>query len=103
VHVGAVDAPEFREMISTTEKLAPLAAASKGIVKRLDVGADGVTLPQILTVRGDVRISDPDRMVIRMTDETVLKGVTSIPLFAGFLGLGLLALALGSTWWREGR
>lgn len=103
VHVGAVDAPEFREMISTTEKLAPLAAASKGIVKRLDDGADGVTLPQILTVRGDVRISDPDRMVIRMTDETVLKGVTSIPLFAGFLGLGLLALALGSTWWREGR
>ena len=68
--------------------LAPLAAASKGIVKRLDDGADGVTLPQILTVRGDVRISDPDRMVIRMTDETVLKGVTSIPLFAGFLGLG---------------
>ena len=54
-------------------------------------------------VRGQVRITDPDRMVIRMTDETTLKGVTSLPLFAGFLGLGLLALALGSTWWREGR
>jgi hypothetical protein len=24
-------------------------------------------------------------------------------LFGGFLGLGLLALAIGSTWWREGR
>jgi hypothetical protein len=42
-------------------------------------------------------------MIVRMTDETTLKGVTSLPLFAGFLGLGLLALALGSTWWREGR
>jgi len=103
VHVGAVDAPEFREMVSTTEKLAPLAENSRGIVKRLDNGSGGVAIPQILTVRGQVRIDDPDRMVIRMTDETVLKGVTSIPLFAGFLGLGLLALALGSTWWREGR
>jgi hypothetical protein len=103
VHVGAVDAPEFREMVSTTDKLAPLASATKGIVKRLDDGAGGITIPQILTVNGQVRISDPNRMVIRMTDETTLKGVTSVPLFAGFLGLGLLALAIGSTWWREGR
>jgi len=103
VHVGAVDAPEFREMVSTTEKLAPLAAASKGIVKRLDDGNGTITLPQILTVRGQVRLDDPDRMIIRMTDETALKGVTSLPLFAGFLGLGLMLLAIGSTWWREGR
>jgi hypothetical protein len=103
VHVGAVDAPEFREMVSTTAKLEPLASASRGIVKRLDDGAGGITIPQILTVNGKVRINDPDRMVIRMTDETTLKGVTSLPLFAGFLGLGLLALALGTTWWREGR
>jgi len=103
VHVGAVDAPEFREMVSTTTKLEPLASASRGIVKRLDDGAGGIAIPQILTVNGKVRINDPDRMVIRMTDETTLKGVTSLPLFAGFLGLGLLALALGTTWWREGR
>jgi hypothetical protein len=103
VHVGAVDAPEFREMVSTTEKLAPIAKASKGIVKRLDDGSGNVAIPQILTVRGQVRLDDPDRMVIRMTDETTLKGVTSLPLFAGFLGLGLLMLAIGSTWWREGR
>jgi hypothetical protein len=103
VHVGAVDAPEFREMVSTTEKLEPLASASKGIVERLDDGNGGITIPQILTVNGKVRINDPDRMVIRMTDETTLKGVTSLPLFAGFLGLGLLALAIGSAWWREGR
>jgi hypothetical protein len=102
VHVGAVDAAEFRQMVSTTEKLAPVAEASRGIVKRLDDDGN-VVIPPILTVRGQVRLDDPDRMVIRMTDETVLKGVTSLPLFAGFLGLGLLMLALGSTWWREGR
>lgn len=38
-----------------------------------------------------------------MTDETVLKGINSLPLFAGFLGLGLLLLALSATWHREGR
>jgi len=26
-----------------------------------------------------------------------------VPLFGGFLGLGLLLLALGSMWYREGR
>ena len=103
VHVGAVDAPEFREMVSTTEKLADLAKDSRGIVRRLDQGGPTAEIPQILTVRGQVRVEDPDRLVVRMTDETELKGVTTLPLFAGFLGLGLLALAIGSTWWREGR
>ena len=103
VHVGAVDAPEFREMVSTTEKLATLAKDSRGIVRRLDRGGTSAEIPQILTVRGQVRVEDPDRLIVRMTDETELKGVTTLPLFGGFLGLGLLALAIGSTWWREGR
>jgi hypothetical protein len=103
VHVGAVDAPEFREMVSTTEKLTDLAKDSRGIVRRLDQGNATAEIPQILTVRGQVRVDDPDRLVVRMTDETELKGVTTLPLFGGFLGLGLLALAIGSTWWREGR
>jgi hypothetical protein len=103
VHVGAVDSPEFREMVSTTDKLRPLADQSHGIVRRLDQGGPTVDIPQILTVRGQVRVDDPDRLVVRMTDETELKGVTTLPLFGGFLGLGLLALAIGATWWREGR
>ena len=90
-------------MVSTTEKLQTLAKDSRGIVRRLDQGGTSAEIPQILTVRGQVRVEDPDRLVVRMTDETELKGVTTLPLFGGFLGLGLLALALGSTWWREGR
>ncbi len=38
-----------------------------------------------------------------MTDETVLKGINSLPLFAGFAGVGLLLLAFSATWYREGR
>ncbi len=64
---------------------------------------DGVTIPDLLPVRGEVRINDPNRMVIRMTDETVLKGIDSTPLFAGFAGLAALLLAISAMWWREGR
>ncbi len=103
VHVGSVDAPEFKAMISTRELLAPWAEKTKGLVRRL-VDADGpVDLPPILPVRGTVRVADDQRMSLRMTDETVLKGINSLSLFAGFLGLAALLFVLSATWHREGR
>ena len=50
-----------------------------------------------------MRAPDPQRLSLRMTNETVLKGIDSLPLFAGFAGVGLLLLALSATWYREGR
>ncbi|MBB4566005.1 membrane protein [Rhizobium leucaenae] len=103
VHVGAVDAPEFKAMISTTETLKPLADKTKGLVIRVASSGGGVTVPPILPVRGAVRIADNQRLTIRMTDETVLKGVNTLPLFAGFAGLAALLFAFSAMWWREGR
>jgi hypothetical protein len=40
---------------------------------------------------------------LRTTDDSVLKAVSRVPLFGGFLGLGLLLLAMGAMWYREGR
>jgi hypothetical protein len=102
VHVGTVDAPEFKAMISTEETLKPYADKTRGLVTRVASG-NGIALPDILPVRGDVRVSDPNRMVIRMTDETVLRGINTLPLFAGFAGLSALLLVIAATWWREGR
>jgi hypothetical protein len=102
VHVGTVDAPEFKAMISTEETLKPYAEKTRGLVTRVASGT-GVSLPDILPVRGEVRVSDPNRMVIRMTDETVLRGINSLPLFAGFAGLSALLFAIAAMWWREGR
>ncbi len=103
VHVGSVDAPEFKATISTTETLTPWAEKTKGLVQRL-ANADGpVDVPQILPVRGTVRVADDQRMSLRMTDETVLKGINSLSLFAGFLGLAALLFVLSATWHREGR
>jgi hypothetical protein len=102
VHVGAVDAPEFKAMISTDAVLKPYADKTHGLVTRVASG-DGITLPDILPVRGEVRVSNPNRMTIRMTDESVLRGVNSLPLFAGFAGLSALLFAVAAMWWREGR
>jgi len=103
VHVGAVDAPEFKAMVSTTETLLPLAEKTHGLITRVTGAAGALTLPSILPVRGQVRTADPDRLTIRMTDETVLKGINTLPLFAGFLGAAVLLFAFASMWWREGR
>ena len=103
VHVGAVDAPEFKAMISTPDKLEPLGNETRGLVARVGGENGAVDLPAILPVRGEVRVADDRRMVIRMTDETTLKGIRTLPLFAGFAGVGVLLLAFGAMWWREGR
>lgn len=102
-HVGAVDAPEFRSMISTEEELRPLVSASRGSVNRIETEGGNVTVPTIVTVKGEIRQSDSERIRIRLTEDSTLKSVQSLPLFAGFAGLGLLLLAFSATWWREGR
>jgi len=99
-HVGAVDAPEFRATVSTTQALTPLASETGGQVRRINSAASD--LPQILPVRAIPRDSG-DRMALRTSGESLLLGVRSTPLFAGFLGLALMLLALGATWFREGR
>ncbi|WP_419906103.1 hypothetical protein [Hoeflea sp.] len=102
VHVGAVNAPEFTATVSTTELLRPLAEATGGTVQRVSSDGTDVSLPSILPIKGSVRASG-DRLVLKVTSETELKGVNRPQLFAGFFGLALLFLALGSTWYREGR
>jgi hypothetical protein len=99
-HVGAVDAPEFRATVSTPDILSGVSEESGGIVAR--VNAEASNLPQILPTRSTAARTG-ERMGLRASDESVLKGVRAIPLFGGFLGLALLILALGGTWFREGR
>ncbi|MGE3308090.1 MAG: hypothetical protein AB7I52_19195, partial [Rhizobiaceae bacterium] len=101
-HVGPVNAPEFAETVSTPDLLRPVAEATGGSVRRIGNG-DGVSLPGIVPVRAGATASGRDWIGLRTTDDSVLKSVSRVPLFAGFFGLGLLIFALGSMWYREGR
>ena len=103
VHVGNVDAPEFKAAISTEEKLRPWTDKTKGLVRRLASADGAIDLPSILPVRGAVRVADDQRLSLRMTDETVLRGINSLSLFAGLFGLAALLLLISATWYREGR
>lgn len=103
VHVGNVDAPEFKAAISTEDKLRPWADKTKGLVRRLASAEGDIDLPSILPVRGAVRVADDQRLSLRMTDETVLRGINSLSLFTGLFGLAALLLLISATWYREGR
>ncbi|GGE19329.1 membrane protein [Aureimonas endophytica] len=101
-NVGPVNPREFQEAVSTTAKLQPIAEATRGDARRIaETGT--VEVPRVVPVRGRAEASGRDWIGLKTTDETVLKGVTRTPLFAGFLGLAILLLALSATWYREGR
>lgn len=105
-HVGPVNAPEFADVISTEDRLKAPAETTGGSVRRLASSSalgNGVTLPSIVPVRSAGAASGSDWIGLRTTDDSVLKAVSRVPLFGGFLGLGLLLLAMGSMWYREGR
>ncbi len=103
-HVGPVNAPEFQDTVSTTEVLQPVAEASGGSIRRLSASATGgISLPNIVPTRTGAAATGRDWIGLRTTNDSVLKSVSRVPLFAGFFGLALLLMAMGSMWYREGR
>jgi hypothetical protein len=66
-------------------------------------------MPRIVPIRGGASYSGSDWIGVRMTEASVLQGITRVPLFGGYAGpaafLALLVLLLlpAVTWFREGR
>jgi hypothetical protein len=106
-HVGPVNAPEFQEVVSTETVLKSPAEATNGSVRRLAsttlTGQPTIALPNIVPVRAGANAAGNDWIGFNATSDSVLKSVSRMPMFGGFFGLGLLLLALGSMWYREGR
>lgn len=101
-HVGPVNAPEFAATVSTTRILEPLAKNSGGTVRRIG-GSSSPSLPDIVPIRRNTQSAGRDWIGLKTTGDSILKSVDRTPLFGGFFGLAILILALGSTWYREGR
>lgn len=102
-HIGPANPREYQDVTSSTSKLAPIIKAANGLIKRIDGGNGDIRIPRILPVRGNSTTAGNDWLGLRTTDATILKGITRIPLFAGFLGLALLLAGLSAMWAREGR
>ena len=105
-HIGAVNSPEYSELISTEEKLLPVAGSSGGAVTRLHQKAgDKVTLPAIDVVKGKslAPAQRQNRILLNAASETRLVSTSAFSLFNGVLALVASLLLLASLWYREGR
>ena len=102
VNIGPVNPREFAEVTSTTETLAPIAAATGGDSRRLDDG-NGLDVPRILAVRSGDTFKGDDWIGLKMREASVVRGIGVLPVFAGLLGILLLLGSLAGTWAREGR
>ena len=102
-HVGPVDAPEFRDMISTASLITPIIETNGGTARRLLNSSSNLNVPNILPVRSKNEAFGRDWLGFVQTGETELRGINRQGLFSGFLGLALLLMAISSMWYREGR
>ncbi|WMS42757.1 hypothetical protein RDV64_22325 [Acuticoccus sp. MNP-M23] len=99
-HVGPANPLEAQDLRSDTEALGPIAAATRGAVRRVGPG-DGA--PRVLLRAPGRAMAGGDWMGLKRSEASELVGVDRTPLFAGFLGLAILLAAVSGTWWREGR
>jgi hypothetical protein len=108
-HVGAANPREFTDARSTDALLRPIAQATGGHVARMADAGGTLDMPRIVPIRGGANYSGSDWIGVRMTEASVLQGITRVPLFGGYAGpaafLALLVLLLlpAVTWFREGR
>ena len=101
-HVGPANPAEFQDVISTTERLQPIAEATGGSSRRL-TGSNNDAIPRISPVSARAPASGRDWIGLRRSEETVLKSVDQLPLLGGILGLALLVGAFSALWYREAR
>ncbi|MEM9205771.1 MAG: hypothetical protein AAGA88_05525 [Pseudomonadota bacterium] len=97
--IGPPNPKEWESVISTEDRILPLSEHTGGSVQRVS----STSTPRIVPVSAGSRYTGRNWIGVERPEKFIVTGVNDIPLFAGFLGLALLAAALGSTWYREGR
>ena len=96
--VGPENPLEFQEVVSTPEKLRPLAEATGGSVRRLADGpSDAIDMPRARRP-ARTRLCGGDYIGVKRTGASELVGVGSDLAGAGFLGLAALLGALIWAW-----
>ncbi len=104
LNVGPENPREFQEVVSTTEKLRPLAEATGGSVRRIGTGSgDDIAMPRIIAMHDAPSYSGADYIGIRRTDSSTVAGIGLLPLAVGLIGLLALLGATVSAWVVEGR
>ncbi len=102
VLVGPENPLEYREVVSTTEKLRDLAEASGGSVRRIGGEGAAIQMPRLVAMRDSPVYAGSDYIGIRRTGASVARGLKLTPLAVGFFGLLAVLGALIAAWAWEG-
>ncbi len=102
VSVGPENPLEMRDVVSTPEKLRPLAEATGGSALRLSATkADDADVPRIVSLNPAPSYSGSGFIGIKRTGASELIGARSTSLASGFFGLALLLGAVVAGWLSE--
>ncbi len=103
VNVGPENPREFREVVSTLDRLKPLAEATGGTVRRIGTGGPDIQLPRFASMRESPIYGGSDFIAVKRTGASVVTGIGVAPLAIGFIGLLALLGSIIAGWLWEGR
>ena len=103
-NVGPENPREFQDVVSTPDKLKPLAEATGGTVRRIgSAGTSDVSLPRLVAIGESPVYGGAGYAAIKRIGASEVKGVSVMPLAIGFLGLAALLGSSIAAWVFEGR
>lgn len=104
VNVGPENPREFQNVVSTTERLRPLAEASGGTVRRISAGAnEEIQIPRLVAMREALVYGGADYAAVKRTGSSIVTGIGVSSLAIGFIGLIALLGGIILGWIGESR
>ncbi len=103
VNVGPENPREFQDVVSTMDRLKPLAQATGGTVRRIAAGGETIALPRFVALRESPIYGGADYVGVKRTGSSVVTGVGVAPLAVGFAGLIALLGSILMGWLWEAR
>jgi hypothetical protein len=100
--IGPANPREFKDLISTRDKLLDIAGQTGGTVQRLATAA-GFAVPTVRSIDAASSYGGDGWIGLKRSEASVVRGISVIPLFAGLIGLALLLGSVAMLWAREGR
>lgn len=97
--VGPLNPLELSDVISTLERLKPVAEASQGSIRRIE-DENTLNIPHIRMVQEGARLSGANWIGLITHDKASLRGFSEMPLTLGFWGLAVV-LGVLSLWFAE--
>jgi hypothetical protein len=102
-NVGPENPREFQEVVSTLDKLKPLAEATGGTVRRIgNADNSDIALPRLVAIGESSIYGGDGYAAIKRIGASEVKGVSVMPLAIGFLGLASLLGSIMAAWVFEG-